>query len=71
MFKLEINSQSPIIAIHINESIHTGQFPNEMNCAKVFQIFKGGNKSDPSNYRPISILSSISKLFERHVNLGI
>ena len=39
-----------------------------MKCAKVFPIFKGGNKSDPSNYRPISILSTISKIFERHVN---
>ena len=60
-FKLAINSLSPIIAILINKSIHTGQFPNEMKCAKVFPIFKGGNKSDPSNYRPISILSTISK----------
>ena len=39
-----------------------------MKCAKVFPIFKGGNKSDPSNYRPISILLTISKIFERHVN---
>ena len=39
-----------------------------MKCAKVFPIFKGGNKSDPSNYRPISILSTISNIFERHVN---
>ena len=68
IFKLAINSLSPIIAILINKSIHTGQFPNEMKCAKVFPIFKGGNKSDPSNYRPISILSTISKIFERHVN---
>ena len=32
-----------------------------MKCAKVFPIFKEGNKSDPSNYRPISMLSNISK----------
>ena len=66
--KLAINSQSPIIEILINKSIRTGKFHNEMKCAKVFPIFKGGNKSDPSNYRPISILSNISKIFERHVN---
>ena len=39
-----------------------------MKCAKVFPIFKGGNKSDSSNYRPISILSTISRIFERHGN---
>ena len=42
IFKLTINSLIPIIvAILINKSIHTGQFPNEMKCAKVFPIFKG------------------------------
>ena len=49
IFKLAINSLSPIIATLISKSIHTGQKPNEMKCAKVFPIFKGGNKSDPSN----------------------
>ena len=39
-----------------------------MKCAKVFTIFKGENKSDPSNYRAISIPSNITKIFERHVN---
>ena len=39
-----------------------------MKCAKVFPISKGGNKSDPSNFRPIYILSTISKIFERHAN---
>ena len=29
---------------------------------------KGGSKSDPSNYRPISILPTVSKIFEKHVN---
>ena len=34
----------------------------------MFPIYKGGQKSDPSNYRPISILPTISKIFEEHVN---
>ena len=34
----------------------------------MFSIYKGGQKSDPSNYRPISILLTISKIFEKHVN---
>ena len=63
IFKLAINNRSPIIANLIDKSIHTGQFLNEMKCAnvKVFPIFKGGNKSDPSSYTLISILSTILK----------
>ena len=39
-----------------------------MKLAKVFPIHKGGETTDPSNYRPISILPTISKSFEKHVN---
>ena len=63
MFKLEINSLSPIKQFSL-----IGQFPIEMKCAKVFTIFNGEYKSDLSNKRAISILSKISKIFERHVN---
>lgn len=52
----------------MNKSIVSGQFPSEMKLAKVIPFYKGGEKSDPSNYRPISILSTISKIFEKHVN---
>jgi len=33
----------------------------------VIPIYKSGPKSDPNNYRPISILPTISKIIERHV----
>ncbi|KAK3094300.1 hypothetical protein FSP39_000043 [Pinctada imbricata] len=51
----------------INMSIFTGVFPEKLKTAKVTPIYKKGDKSDPSNYRPISILPTISKLFERHI----
>ena len=56
------------IAALINKSILTGRFPDQFKLAKVFPIHKTGSKSDPAYYRPISILPTISKIFERHVN---
>ena len=42
--------------VHIfNLSFSSGIFPSEMKTAKVIPIFKSGNRSDFSNYRPISL----------------
>ena len=68
IIKLAADSLSPVITDLINKSIDSGSFPSQMKNAKVFPIYKGGQKSDPSNYRPISILPTISKIFEKHVN---
>ena len=68
LLKLAVNCLSSSIAALINKSLATGQFPSQLKQAKIFPIFKGGTKTDPSNYRPISILPTISKIFERHVN---
>ncbi|MCG8047471.1 MAG: reverse transcriptase domain-containing protein, partial [Candidatus Thiodiazotropha endolucinida] len=68
IIKLAADILSPSITLLINKSIATGQFPTYLKYAKVFPIFKNGTKSDPSNYRPISILPTISKIFEKHVN---
>ena len=68
IIKMAANCLSPIIGGLINKSINSGSFPSQMKCAEVFPIYKGGQKSDPSNYRPISILPTISKIFEKHVN---
>lgn len=59
---------SPSITVLINKSIASGTFPDQLKLAKVFPIFKSGSKFDPCNYRPISILPTLSKIFEKHVN---
>ena len=46
-------------------SIRTGKFPNSMKIAKVTPVFKTGDKTNPSNYRPISVLPCFSKILER------
>ena len=52
------------IALIINQSITTGIFPDQLKVAKVVPIFKKNDQSDIKNYRPISVLPTISKLFE-------
>ena len=49
----------------INMSSMEGVFPSELKLAKVIPIFKSGDSTKMSNYRPISILSFFSKIFEK------
>lgn len=49
----------------INSSFNTGKYPDELKIAKVCPIFKSGEKSLLANYRPISVLPSFSKIFEK------
>ena len=47
-----------------NLSLQTAFFPEEWKIAKVSPVFKEGNKTDCGNYRPISVISVVAKLFE-------
>ena len=49
----------------INLTLKQGIFPDSLKIAKVVPIFKQGSRSSCSNYRPISVLSALSKIFER------
>ncbi len=52
------------LSLIINQSLSTGIFPAELKLSRVKPLFKKGDKCLLSNYRPISLLPSISKLFE-------
>ena len=56
---------SSALVILINESFTTGIFPDKLKVAKVIALHKKGASDNPSNYRPISLLSIFSKIFER------
>ena len=49
----------------INMSISNGIFPDTLKIAEVIPVFKKGNKLSCNNYRPISLLSNLSKIFEK------
>jgi len=49
----------------INRALEEGIFPNSIKCAKVIPIFKKGSHDKLDNYRPISLLTNISKVFEK------
>ena len=67
-----LKTAAPIICKSLsficNLSLATSVFPSEWKKAKVVPIFKAGNKCSVENYRPISILSIISKIIERAVH---
>jgi hypothetical protein len=49
----------------INSSLEAGLFPDKLKVAKIIPIYKAGEVDTFTNYRPISILSSFSKIYER------
>ena len=58
---------SPILVHIINKSLNTGIFPSSLKLARVIPLPKDGDLKLVSNYRPISILPTFSKIFEKVV----
>jgi hypothetical protein len=59
------NEIAPCLAKIINQSIINKTFPDKLKIAKVVPIFKNNEPTLFCNYRPVPVLPSISKIFER------
>ena len=55
------------LTIIVNQSLCTGIFPDKLKIAKVIPLYKKQDEKVIGNYRPISLLSSVSKVFEKIV----
>jgi hypothetical protein len=53
------------LADFFNKCYKSGIFPDELKVARVLPVYKKGVKTDPRNYRPISLLPVLSKIFEK------
>ena len=49
----------------INKSVETGIYPQKLKHAKIIPVFNSIDETDPSNYRPISLLSVFNRIFEK------
>ena len=56
---------SEFLYANFNDIILTLRFPKQLKCADVRPVFKEGSRNDKRNYSPVSILSNISKIYER------
>ena len=52
----------------LNLSISLSTVPDKSKISKLKRLFKKGSRTDPKNYRPISLLPLISKIFERAIH---
>ena len=65
LLKMAGNIVAPSLTQIFTKSISTGIFPTEWKLARVTPIFKKGKRDDPNNYRPISIIATVAKIFEK------
>ena len=68
LLKIIKNDISQSLTIIINQMLTTGIFPDAFKLSKVIPLFKKGDSSLLVNYRPISLLPTISKIFERVIH---
>ena len=67
ILKAALPSILPVITFLIKLSFQTGIFPEKLKIAKVIPVQKSGDLTLLQNHRPVSVLPSLSKIFERAI----
>ena len=67
ILKLSARIVAPSLTYIFNLSLATGIYIDDWKRARVTPIFKSGDRPQCANYRPISILPAVSKVFEKEV----
>ena len=55
---------APVVTALYKQSFDTGDVPEEWTTAWITPVFKKGSRSDPANYRPVSLTCILCKLME-------
>ncbi|KAI8484174.1 hypothetical protein Bbelb_381280 [Branchiostoma belcheri] len=67
-----LKEAAPVVSASLcelfNYSLATGQVPTEWKQSNITPVYKKGEKTDPHNYRPIALLSTVGKILERLVH---
>jgi hypothetical protein len=67
-----LKSSAPFISSPLayicNKALETGVFPTRLKYSVIKPFFKGGDKTNMSNYRPISLMTSFSKVLEKIIS---
>ena len=71
LIKKLANSISEPLSIAINKSMEAGYVPDTLKVAKIIPVYKSKDKQVFNNYRPISLLSNISKILEKVIHKRI
>ena len=67
MLKSLSKTLSYLLALTFNQSLEQGVFPSTMKTAEVIPLYKGKERDKVINYRPISLLMTMSKILEKIV----
>ena len=71
ILKTVSSSISSVLTKLCNMSLRSGVFPDHWKEAHVTPVFKKNDKQNKNNYRPISLLSNLAKVLERHVFMAL
>ena len=71
VLKLTATEIAPILTSIFQQSLDSGQLPDDWKTANIAPIFKKGDRSNPANYRPVSLTSIVCKMMEHIIASNI